>query len=311
MPNAELFGEYDVERRTRILSRNIAGPDESVHSIGIDVAHKLLKALHLRGKSCGGLVLASSSSPDLLRDALHIAKQLDIHGPAIGVNYACSGFPKAVSEAMYLADAERISQDILIIAAETLSRIVNWEDKKTAILFADRAAATTLMPAGRFQIVHADAKDLEDPENAIRLEHVGKALDECGHRRDRACVVMNGKRVFEFASTRMVELIEETFAQDSSLDINELSTVVMHQANGRIIERAEEELDKRGLGHVRVEKNIERMGNVAAASIPATLAAIQEQIPEDTLVACPALGAGAGIADGRRTEGIIVMRRTV
>lgn len=309
--NRELFGDYDVERRTHIQSRHIADAQETVVTIALDVLKKLRAALRRRSRSFGGLVLATSM-PGAQEAAEEVSRRAQIPGPVRGVNYACTGFPAAVVAALNMVNdlgaCAGAHQEIVIVTAETLSRLVDWEDKQTAILFGDRAAATTLLQGGRLQIIDAFARVIEDSDRLIELQPRQKALDETLRRRDRDCIVMHGKRIFEEAIGRLVGLVEEVFTEHQSLQRKDLSTVVPHQANGRILDQVDQRLQRRGWEGVRVVKRIQRMGNVASASIPAALAGMQEEIPGGTVVACPAFGAGPEFASGQLTEGMVLMR---
>lgn len=293
-----------IEDRTRIQLRNIASPGETVESIAVHVGMRYYQVLKSPARSHGGLVLASCGS-QVQQQAEHVAHSLGVQGWVRGVHFACSGFPAAVQMA---ADRAKKSGDaILVITAEILSRLVDWSDRDTAILFGDRAAATAVVPDGPHEILLAHAEDFDDPDELIELREMN-AVDEHGQSCHRPCFRMFGKPVFRIASERMVTLVEDDLDR-LRLSYDELSCLVPHQANGRILERMEEVMEKRGWPHlVPVVKEITAMGNVGSSSIPAALSRVQHDLPNDTLVACPTVGAGSGMARGKLSSGNIIFR---
>lgn len=304
------FGE--IFERTGITSRHFASADETEVSIGIEVGQKIFHTLNIKGKDCGGLVFASCTmgeeSPEqLMHAAREVAKVLNIEGPAIGVNYACSGFPAAVQHGLSIR--ETTDRHVPVITAEIMSRIVNWKNEATAVLFGDNAAATTIANGGH-EILHASAWHIEDDKELIHLEKTPDAMDERGVVRERVCIKMNGKPLYVMAPGEMVALTEQCM-QKLELEKADVSALIPHQANGRFMEKIRKILQKKygtAFDHMWIVDEIAPMGNVASSSIPSALARVQDCLLPGTAVICPAIGAGPGFARGQLTEGVLAFR---
>ncbi len=310
VPNSDLHQFSDIERRTGIQCRNIAGPDETVASIGVDAARKFFKALGASQKdNLGALVIGSCSELKVQELANTIATDLHLKLPDSmiqGINFACSTFPAAVERAM----AMKTDGDRLVIMTETMSRIVNWDEENTAIVFGDRASAFSISKEGPHEILHAFAEVIEDPRELIRLDRVDNAKDENGEFRSRDCIRMNGTDLFKLAPGKMVEAIEASLERmgEKAPDINDILAIVPHQANGRFIKKIKDKIRDRGWSDKLIVDEIAQMGNVAGSSIPSVLAHVRNQLAEDKIVACPAIGAGPCFERGKLTWGNVLFR---
>jgi 3-oxoacyl-(acyl-carrier-protein) synthase III len=303
----------DVEKKTGIIERRIA-THETVQTMAIHAIRKLLDTRGIRAKDCGGLVLSSCTGSPVERAnmadvATYVATQIGIRGEIDGVNYACSGFPAAVNRALEISgDTDK---EIVVVASEKLSSIVDWSDSKTAVLFADRAAATSIKENGH-EIIHSSAWDVVDPESLIKVRHAHSMLNFDRQSRHGYRIEMNGLPLFKRAPGEMVELTHHSFL-DNRLRSDEVETMIPHQANGRFIAQIIEILKKDFAGvldHLNVINKIERMGNVGSASIPAALAQkdVWENLSKDKVVFCPTVGAGPNFAQGKLTLGILTFR---
>lgn len=304
-----------IEQRTDIQSRNIAGSNDTIASIGIEAGRKLFKELNIKGGDCGGLVLASCSGDKQDRqhqqeNAKAIATALGIsyqHQQVIATDFACTGFPKAVETGLELA--RETDRHILLITAEIMSRIVHWGEQSTAILFGDRAAATSIIGGGH-EILDASAWEVDNPEEWLHLDAVGDAMNSWGELHQRECIRMNGKALYRHAPEAMVTLIEGSM-EHLQLSLDEVSTILPHQANGRFMNKIQELLkQKRGTqaNHLWIVNEIARVGNTGASSIPSAIAAVQDHLEPGKIVICPAIGAGPSFKRATISEGILTFR---
>lgn len=295
----------NIAERTGILTRNFAHPEDTVETLAETAARKLFDALGIDGNDCTAFVLASSrfDTATVRELAELVARRLGIAGEVDAVNFACSGFPAATVKALDMC--RRLGGHVLIVTVELLSRMVDFRDENTAILFGDRAAATTVHPAGRFEILDAHAEVLPDDKHMITVETICDALDEQGNVVRRQSLRMRGKDLYRMAPGKMLALAME---KDSVRRHGEPSVIVYHQANGKFGEKMRKLLARDGFSEITVVDYIQHMGNVAGCSIPATLAKLQDELPAGKVVACPTVGAGPDLQPGTLTQGIVVFR---
>ncbi|MBI3618444.1 hypothetical protein HY213_00225 [Candidatus Peregrinibacteria bacterium] len=295
----------DIERRTGVHSRAIANPDETVEEVAVATGWQLLRSLGIKGKDCGGMILSSCSTIDVDDTARQVATRLGIpKSTAFGVYFCCSGFPAAVERALPLAASTQ--RPIVIVLAEVLSKIVNWADQSTAILFGDRGAATLLDPNGISPVLDAYAEGFDDEKELAQLRTMD-AVDEQGRSCRRSCIQMNGHELFRIAPAEMVKVMEER-CEMLGMSRNDIRMIVHHQANARFIQMMEKRMRSNGwdVDNIRIVNEIANMGNVASCSIPAALAHVQDQIPVGTLVSCPTVGAGPGFKKGMLSRGHVL-----
>lgn len=297
----KVMTNYDIEKlvdtsdewiktRTGIRKRHIAGDNESVVTLSVKAARKALSKADILPQDIDLIVLATSTPPYLfpstasqVQDWLGATK-----AGAFDVLAACTGFIYALSMASAQIKAGYIDT-ALVIGAETFSRILDWTDRSTCILFGDAAGAFVLsasdVPGGIKHIaLHSDGSggDLLYASSGMRETWDGRTKDQQ--------IRMNGREVFRFASKVMVESIKEV-VEDAGIKMDDVDVIVPHQANYRIIQSA-----ARGLG-LPIEKfcvNIEEYGNTSAASVPLAFAEAVEQgrmKPNDKVVMV-AFGAG-------------------
>lgn len=298
-----------IQERTSIASRHIAHPSDTVESIAQEAIKALLHRLNIKAADCGGLVLSSSTLPHQTEDAVadaakHIATAIGIHAPTMGVHYACSGFPASVERALALS--EHSDRPIIIVWSEIMSRIVNFREEATAILFGDRAAATALIDGGH-TVLDAAAWEVDDDDDLISLAPVLDALDPFGQSAARKCIRMFGKRLYMRAPGELLELVENSMTSQG-IAPQDIAAVVPHQANGRFMRKIGELMQEKGWSEPYIVNEIEQMGNVGSASIPCALAHMQESLLPGKYVVCPSIGAGPCFAPGKLTEGVVTFR---
>ncbi|HEV7342885.1 MAG TPA: beta-ketoacyl-ACP synthase III [Sphingopyxis sp.] len=291
--NAELAERVDtsdewIVERTGIRFRHIAEPDETTATLGAAAAQQAMAAAGLEPSDIGLIILATAT-PDNTFPASATKVQALIGAPdciAFDVAAVCSGFLYAVSvaDAMLRTGA---AKHALVIGSETFSRILDWEDRTTCVLFGDGAGAVVL-----------SAKDVDDDQGilATRLHAEGKyagmlyvdggpsTTGTVGHVR------MQGREVFRHAVTNLASVLGEVMA-DVGLSPDQIDWVVPHQANKRIIDATAKKL---GLPAERVVLTVDQHANTSAASVPLALdlAVRDGRIKRGDLVVLEAMGGG-------------------
>jgi 3-oxoacyl-[acyl-carrier-protein] synthase-3 len=259
-----------IRDRTGIERRHIAAPGETTVDLAEKAARRAIEAAGLQPEDID-FIAFGTTTPDLVfpNCAVLLQQRLGIRGcPAVGLEAACSGFLYALSIAdkfIRFGEAKRA----LVIGAETLSRITDWTDRGTAILFADGAGAVVLEPSEQPGILsthlHADGtyKDLlYCPVGPSR--GFGDPNDP---DRPKLAITMTGNEVFKVAVTMLSRAIEEALAANN-IDKDQLDWLVPHQANIRIIQATARKLD---LPMEKVILTVQDHGNTSAASVPLAL----------------------------------------
>jgi 3-oxoacyl-[acyl-carrier-protein] synthase-3 len=291
--NAELAERVDtsdewIVERTGIRFRHIAEPDETTATLGAAAAQQALAAAGLEPSDIGLIILATAT-PDNTFPASATKVQALIGAPdciAFDVAAVCSGFLYAVSVADSMLRTGA-AKHALVIGSETFSRILDWEDRTTCVLFGDGAGAVVL-----------SAKDVDDDQGilATRLHAEGKyagmlyvdggpsTTGTVGHVR------MQGREVFRHAVTNLASVLGEVMA-DVGLSPDQIDWVVPHQANKRIIDATAKKL---GLPSERVVLTVDQHANTSAASVPLALdlAVRDGRIKRGDLVVLEAMGGG-------------------
>jgi 3-oxoacyl-[acyl-carrier-protein] synthase-3 len=282
-----------IVTRTGISERHIAAPEQAASDLALPAAREALEQAGVEPEELD-LVVVATATPDMLFPATAA-----IVGDTLGAKKAaaydllagCTGFVYALSQA-YGQVATGLSKRALVVGAEVLSKITNWEDRSTCILFGDGAGAAVVQPVGDGGIagfeLGADGSggpDLCVPAGGSRRPMSADALEE-----EAQFIKMNGAEVFRFATRIMVSSAEELLALCGAT-VDDVDLYVPHQANKRIVDHAVKNL---GLDSERVLMNIDRYGNTSSASIPICLAEAQAagRLEEGTRVLMSAVGAG-------------------
>jgi 3-oxoacyl-[acyl-carrier-protein] synthase-3 len=296
MTNQELEGLVDtsdewIQARTGIRQRHVAAEGENCGDLARQAALQALDAAGMRPEDIDLLILATCT-PDRVfpGTACLIQRELGMHGGSIAfdVSAACSGFIYALDVAdrfLRTGGAERA----LVIGSETFSRILNWEDRGTCVLFGDGAGAVVLerseKPGVLSTHLHADGRQ----EELLYVPWgVGQGYDQLDGVRGK--VVMRGNEVFKVAVRTLGRLVDETL-EANGLDRGDVDWLVPHQANIRIISATAKAL---GLPMEHVVVTVGEHGNTSAASIPLALdVAVRDgRIQRDQLILMEAFGAG-------------------
>ncbi len=294
--NAELAERVDttdawIVQRTGIRQRHVAAADETTSVIGLKAAQAALADAGMKASEID-LIIVATATPDhtFPATATQIQAALGIEdGVAFDLQAVCSGFVFALTTAdKFLSTGA--ARTALVIGAETFSRILDWEDRTTCVLFGDGAGAVVLKAAPGEGTL-ADRGVL-----ATHIRSDGRYKDKLyvdggpGSTRTVGFLRMEGKEVFRHAVQNLAETVRHTFAE-TGLSGADIDWFVPHQANRRIIDAT---ADKLGIGHERVVITVDRHGNTSAASIPLALAEAHRdgRIKPGQLVLIEAMGGG-------------------
>jgi len=292
--NQELSERVDtsdgwIVERTGIRSRHLAGEGETTSSLATDAARAALAAAGLEPKDIGLIVLATCTPDQTFpASATIVQDRLGCHGGiAFDVGAVCSGFLYAVTVADSMLRTGAANR-ALVIGAETMSRILDWEDRTTCVLFGDGAGAIVLEardvaedgPGIIASRLHADGAHNE----LLYVDGGPSTTGTVGHIR------MKGREVFRHAVVNLAEVLGEVLA-DTGFSPADIDWVVPHQANQRILDATAKKL---GLPPEKVIVTVDRHANTSAASVPLALdTAISDgRIKPGDLVMLEAMGGG-------------------
>ena len=287
--------------RTGIRERRIAGPKESTATLAIAAARSALECADVSPRQIDLIIVATSTpeyifppTPCIVQDTLGAS-----NAGGFDLAAACSGFIYAMEMGAAAIRCGSL-QTVLVIGAETLSRVVNWKDRGTCILFGDGAGAFVLQgsdtPGGVLaSIMRSDGSggpSLIIPAGGSHLPTSAETVRDNQH-----FIQMDGKEVYRFATRVMASATREVVAA-AGLSLDDIALIVPHQANARIIDSAARSLN---LPLDRFIVNLDRYGNTSTASIPIAIceAVAEGRIrPNDNLVL---VGFGAGLTWGAST----------
>ena len=289
--NAELAERVDtsdewIVARTGIRERHIAAEGEKTSDLATAAARRALEAAGIDASEIGLLVLATAT-PDLTfpATATQVQANLGINDCiAFDVQAVCSGFLYALSVADSMIRTGA-ADTALVIGAETFSRILDWEDRTTCVLFGDGAGAVVLRAeTGKRGVLatrlHADGRH----RDLLYVDGGPSSTGTVGKVR------MKGREVFRHAVTNLSQVLEETMAA-AGLEVADIDWIVPHQANMRILEGTAKKL---GLDPAKIVVTVDVHANTSAASVPLALdqAVRDGRIKPGDLVLLEAMGGG-------------------
>jgi 3-oxoacyl-[acyl-carrier-protein] synthase III len=293
--NSELASRLDtsdewIRQRTGIGERRVAAPGELTSDLAYRAASRALDSAGMKGSDLDLLVVATATPDNTFpATAAKVQARLGMtRGAAFDVQAVCAGFIFALAAA---DNALRLGQarTALVIGAETFSRILDWEDRGTCVLFGDGAGALVLKavpassPGSRFVLsnhLHSDGRQYD----ILYVDGGPSSTGSSGYLR------MEGREVFRQAVQRLSEVVDEAL-RSNNLAATDIDWLVPHQANSRIIDGMGRKL---GLSAEKIVMTIERHANTSAASIPLALAVAVDdgRIRPGDLVLMEALGGG-------------------
>lgn len=296
LTNADLEKMVDtsdewITQRSGIKSRHIAADGQTTSDMAVEAAHKAIEAAGIRPADIDGVIVATTT-PDNTFPAVAVTVQAKLGVPpglAFDVQAVCTGFVYALTVAdnfIRTGGAKRI----LLIGAEKMSSIVNWEDRTTCVLFADGAGAVILeaqeaLGTGDDRGVLSTHLYADGTLKEFLYTDGGpSSTGEAGH------IIMQGREVFKYAVNHMAGIVGEVL-EHNNITAEDVDWLVPHQANARIIESTAKKL---GMPMDKVVMTLDHHGNTSAASIPLALdeTVCSGRVRQGDLLLFEALGGG-------------------
>lgn len=285
-----------ITSRTGIKNRHVLKEEEDPSSLGVTASKEAISGASADKTDIDLVVTATNisdmpipgSSPFITRE-LGLTDEI----PFFDLKAGCSGFLYAIDVAINMIRGDGYD-DVLIVGLEALSRVVNWEDRSTCVLFGDAAGAAVVSSGGRTgKVLSSSIKGDPTKAELIRLEGGGTRLPPAeGDEADsRYYIEMEGKGVFKSA-VNMMKRSSLDVIEDADIELSDVDWIVPHQANIRIIKQLAKSL---GVRMDRVVVNLDEYANTSTATIPLALkeAVDEERIESGDLVLLTAFGAGA------------------
>jgi 3-oxoacyl-[acyl-carrier-protein] synthase-3 len=276
-----------ILERTGIRERRMASKEEALSDVALPAALTALEQAGAAGRDIDLLIVATvtpdmsfPSTAAILADRLGAAE-----AAAYDLSAGCTGFVYALAQA-YGMVAAGLSKRALVVGGDLLSRILDWEDRSTLVLFGDGAGAVVLEAADEPGFLGFElGADGAGGENLWLPGSGSRLFDDADQY-----VKMNGREVFKFATRVLVQSAEDLLSR-CSVSVDEVDVYVPHQANVRIIDHATKKL---GFSQEKVVINVDRYGNTSSGSIPLALAdaAADGRLRKGELVLMTGMGAG-------------------
>ena len=272
LTNAELEKTVDttdewIRSRTGIHQRHIAADDEFTLDLAEAASRNAIDAAGIKAQEIDLIVVATTTADQIFPStACLLQSRLDIHGcPAFDIQAVCTGFVYALSVADQFMRTG-MAKTALVVGAETFSRIIDWTDRNTCVLFGDGAGAVVLQrdtaPGICSTHLHADG----DYANLLHVPS-GVSNNLAAVQEGRAYVEMAGSEVFKVAVNTLGRIVDETL-EANGLEKSDIDWLVPHQANNRIIAATAKKLR---MPMDKVVQTVAEHGNTSAASIPLAL----------------------------------------
>ena len=276
-----------IASRTGIRERHIAdGLEDSVANLAAKAGQKAIAAAGLNPEDIDLIILSTSTSDDLFGTAGRVQKILGAEkAVAFYLVAACSGFVFGlVTASQYIRTGAY--KNVLIIGADVLSRWVDWQDRRTCILFGDGAGAMVLQASSpdhpQNNLLGFEMRSDGKGNEFLNINYLGRNIF--------SPITMNGQEVYRFAVRRVPEVIEKSLHY-AHIEVHDLDWLILHQANQRIIDAV---VNRFGIDPAKAVSNMGKYGNTSAASIPIALDEWVQagKIQKDHLVAIAGFGAG-------------------
>jgi 3-oxoacyl-[acyl-carrier-protein] synthase-3 len=290
--NAELAGIVDtsdewIRERTGIRERRIAAPDEALTDVALPAARAALDDAGVEASEIDFLVCATVT-PDMMfpTSSALIADELGMpQAAAYDLLAGCTGFVYAIAQA-YAMLSSGLARRALVVGGDVLSKILDWEDRSTLVLFGDGAGAVVMEP-----VEHGGFIGFELGADGGGGEYLWYPGSGSRHFDDpNSFVKMNGREVFKFA-TRIMVHSAHGILEECGKTVDDVDVYIPHQANKRIIDYA---ADKLGIPQEKTVVNVDRFGNTSSGSIPLALADARAEgrLRDGALVLMTGMGAG-------------------
>ncbi len=272
-----------IASRTGIHERHIAdGEQDSVANLAAKAGQKAIANAGLTPQDIDLIILATSTGDDLFGTAGRVQKILGAErAVAFDLVAACSGFVFGlVTASQYIRTGAY--KNVLLIGADVLSRWVDWQDRRTCILFGDGAGAVVLQAGSQNNLLGFEMRSDGKGNDLLNINYSGRSTFEP--------ISMNGQEVYRFAVRRVPEVIEKSLHY-ANLEVHDLDWLILHQANQRIIDAV---VNRFGIDPAKAVSNMGKYGNTSAASIPIALDEWVQagKIQSDHVIAIAGFGAG-------------------
>jgi 3-oxoacyl-[acyl-carrier-protein] synthase III len=259
-----------IVQRTGMKERRILDTDKPMFMMAVEAARNALEDSKVDPLEIG-LIIANTTTPDYLNPSLASIVQKEIgaiHAAAFDMNAACSGLPYAIVVAQQFIKTG-MYKNVMIIASEALSKIVDWKDRNTCILFGDAAGAVMLSRSNKEDIIASDigCDGMLGGNITIPCFYSNETDREVRKNGNIQTLWMDGGEVFKFAVTKMTSTIKKVIKSANML-IENIKLIIPHQANMRIIESS---IKKLKVSSDMFFVNIEKYGNTSSATIPVAL----------------------------------------
>lgn len=274
---AEIVDTSDewIVQRTGIKERRIS-EGEDVSSLAINAARKILDKENLDPKDID-LIITATITPDNFVPSVSCMVQKEIgadNAMAFDISAACSGFVYAMQIAYSMMNMNNNFKKAIVIGSEVLSKIVDWEDRGTCVLFGDGAGAVLLEKSNKDKLVDFYSYSIGKKGEALQCGGFDVLNPYVTTKQVKnKKVTMDGREVFKFA-VKSIENSVKTLLERNELDINDIDYIVPHQANERIIEFTTHKL---GIDKNKIFMNLQHYGNTSSASIAIALSEMNEK----------------------------------
>ncbi|MEH1769625.1 beta-ketoacyl-ACP synthase 3 [Nostoc sp.] len=283
-----------ITTRTGIRQRRLALPSESLSVLATAASSQAIASAGIKPEDIDLILLATSTPDDLFGSACQVQALLGAtNAVAFDLTAACSGFVFGlVTAAQYIRTGTY--KNVLLIGADILSRWVDWQDRRTCVLFGDGAGAVVLQAAKSDRLLGFALKSDGTQNHHLNLAYAGGSQELLPNvnitKGTYQPITMNGKEVYRFAVQKVPEIIDKALFQ-ANLSIDQIDWLLLHQANQRIIDAVAQRLN---VPEHKVISNLAQYGNTSAASIPLALdeAVRQGKIKPNDIVAASGFGAG-------------------
>jgi len=277
-----------IQTRTGIRERRIAAPDEALTDLALPAARRALAQAEVEAKDVD-LLICATVTPDMMfpTSSALLADMLDSPAAAYDLLAGCTGFMYALAQA-YGMMAAGLSERALVVGGDVLSRILDWTDRSTLVLFGDGAGAVVLERVERPGFLGFELG--ADGGGGIHLSLPGSGSRRLEDAVGNGYVHMNGREVFKFA-TRVLVSSAQAVLEECGVAVDDVDVYIPHQANVRIMDHAAQKL---GIPRERMVVNVDRFGNTSSGSIPLALADAQRdgRLKKGDLVLMTGMGAG-------------------
>ena len=277
-----------IYQRSGIKERRIAADDQSTSDMAIEAAKKAMQAANVNAQDIDGIIVATTT-PDQTFPSVAVSVQAALGVPvgvAFDVQAVCTGFVYALSVADNFIQMGQLKR-VLVIGAEKMSAVLDWEDRTTCVLFGDGAGAVILEAQESEEETGILSTHLYADGNMRDILYTSGGVSTTGNS---GYIVMQGREVFKHAVKLMADAVNAAL-EENNLSADQIDWLVPHQANSRIIESTAKKLS---MPMERVVVTVEKHGNTSAASIPLAFdqAFREGKIKKGDLVLFEALGGG-------------------